>query len=61
VELTRKIAFYPPGNAEKWDHDLAWGDNLVRNWVAQWIDGKQYQIWPPEKANGELRLPPWFE
>ncbi|MEM3737117.1 MAG: ABC transporter substrate-binding protein [Candidatus Bathyarchaeia archaeon] len=61
VELTRKIAFYPPGHEEGWDHDLAWGDELVRNWISQWIDGKQYQIWPPERANAELKLPPWFE
>lgn len=61
VELTRTIAFYPPGQENKWDHDLAWGDKYVRNWISQWIDGKWYQIWPEDKANAELKLPPWFK
>lgn len=61
VELTRRIAFYPPGHEKKWDHDLAWGDEYVRNWISEWIDGKQYLIWPKERANAEMKLPPWFE
>ena len=61
VELTRKIAFYPPGQENIWDHDLVWGDEYVRNWISQWIDGKWYQIWPEDKANAELKLPPWFK
>ncbi|RLI14305.1 MAG: branched-chain amino acid ABC transporter substrate-binding protein, partial [Candidatus Hecatellales archaeon] len=58
--LTRRIAFYPRGHEYKWDHDLAWGSNLVRNWISQWQDGKQYIIWPKEMANSELKFPPWF-
>jgi branched-chain amino acid transport system substrate-binding protein len=61
VELTRNIAFYPPGDENKWDHDLAWGDKYVRNLISEWIDGKWYQIWPKDKANAELKLPPWFK
>ncbi len=61
VELTRSIAFYPRGHENKWDHDLAWGDKYVRNWISEWIDGKWYQIWPEDKANAELKLPPWFK
>ncbi|AAB91009.1 ABC transporter substrate-binding protein [Archaeoglobus fulgidus] len=54
VKLTRTIAFYP-------NHDLMWGDDYVRNWISQWQDGKQYIIYPPSVANGELKLPPWIE
>ena len=61
VELTRNIAFYPPGDENKWDHDLAWGDKYVRNSISEWIDGKWYQIWPEDKANAELKFPPWFK
>ncbi|MEM4245827.1 MAG: ABC transporter substrate-binding protein, partial [Candidatus Bathyarchaeia archaeon] len=61
VELTRMIGFYPRGHKNRWDHDLAWGDNLVRNWISQWIDGTWYQVWPRDKANAELKLPPWFK
>jgi branched-chain amino acid transport system substrate-binding protein len=61
AELTRRVAFYPPGNENKWDHDLAWGNDYVRNWISEWIDGKWYQIWPEDKANAELKLPPWFK
>lgn len=53
AELTRPIAFYK-------NHDLMWGNNYVRNWVAQWQDGKQYIIYPATVANGELKLPPWI-
>ena len=61
VVLTRNIAFYPPGHEQKWDHDLAWGDKYVRNHISEWIDGKQYQIWPQDQANAELKLPPWYK
>ncbi len=61
VELTRRVAFYPPGHENKWDHDLAWGNEYVRNWISEWIDGKWYEIWPEGKANAELKLPPWFK
>ncbi len=54
VTLTRVIAFYK-------NHDLVWGDDFVRNWVAQWQDGKQYIVYPKKVANGELKLPPWFK
>jgi branched-chain amino acid transport system substrate-binding protein len=54
AQLTRPIAFYK-------NHDLMWGDNYVRNWISQWQDGKQYIIYPPSVANGELKLPPWIE
>ncbi len=54
AELTRVIAFYP-------NHDLMWGDKYVRNWIAQWQDGKQYIISPKEVANGKLILPPWIK
>ncbi len=54
IKLTRTIAFYP-------NHDLMWGDDYVRNWISQWQDGKQYIIYPPSVANGELKLPPWIE
>ena len=54
VQLTRTIAFYD-------NHDLMWGDEYVRNWISQWQDGKQYIIYPPSVANGELKLPPWIQ
>jgi len=54
ARLTRTIAFYD-------NHDLMWGDNYVRNWISQWQDGKQYIIYPPSVANGELKLPPWIK
>ena len=53
AELTGPIAFYKK-------HDLMWGNNYGRNWVAQWQDGKQYIIYPATVANGELKLPPWI-
>jgi branched-chain amino acid transport system substrate-binding protein len=59
AELTRKIAFYPKGDENKFDHDLAWGDDLVRNWISQWQNGKQYVIWGKLK-NADMILPPWF-
>ncbi len=54
VELTRVIAFTS-------NHDLAWGDDFVRNWISQWQDGKQFIIHPKKVANGELKLPDWFK
>ena len=54
VELTRVIAFTS-------NHDLAWGDRYVRNWISQWQDGKQYIIHPKNVANGDLKLPDWFK
>ncbi len=51
--LTRTIAWHK-------NHALVWGDKFVRNWVAQWQDGKQYIIYPKTVANGELKLPPWL-
>ncbi len=53
AKLTRNVAFYK-------NHALVWGDNYVRNWVAQWQDGKQYIIYPSTVANGQLKLPPWI-
>ncbi len=52
--LTRPIAFAK-------NHDLAWGDNLTRNWISQWQDGKQFVIYPKHVATGELKLPPWIK
>ncbi|MDI9645160.1 MAG: ABC transporter substrate-binding protein [Archaeoglobales archaeon] len=54
IELTRKIAFTS-------NHDLAWGDKYVKNWVSQWQDGKQYILYPEKMATAELKLPPWFK
>ena len=54
VKLTRVIAFTK-------NHDLAWGNKFVRNWISQWQDGKQYIIYPKNVANGELKLPDWFK
>lgn len=54
VVLTRPIAFTE-------NHDLAWGDNLIRNWISQWQDGRQVIIYPPQMATGELKLPPWIK
>ncbi len=51
--LTRVIAFES-------NHDLAWGDEYVRNWISQWQEGKQYIIYPKSVANGELKIPPWI-
>ncbi|MEM4472805.1 MAG: ABC transporter substrate-binding protein [Archaeoglobaceae archaeon] len=53
IILTRPIAFTK-------NHDLAWGDNLTRNWISQWQDGKQVIIYPPKVATGKLKLPPWI-
>ncbi|MCS7118510.1 MAG: ABC transporter substrate-binding protein [Archaeoglobaceae archaeon] len=53
VILTRPIAFTK-------NHDLAWGDKLIRNWISQWQDGKQVIIYPQFVANGKLKLPPWI-
>jgi branched-chain amino acid transport system substrate-binding protein len=50
VELTRVIAWYD-------NHALAWGDDFVRNWPAQWQDGKQCIIWPSNVANCEFKMP----
>jgi branched-chain amino acid transport system substrate-binding protein len=52
IVLTRTIAWHK-------NHALVWGDKFVRNWIAQWQDGKQYIISPKNVANGELKLPPW--
>ncbi|NHW88663.1 MAG: ABC transporter substrate-binding protein [Archaeoglobales archaeon] len=54
VVLTRPIAFAK-------NHDLAWGDNLTRNWISQWQDGKQVVIYPEHVATGKLKLPPWIK
>ncbi|TDA26767.1 MAG: branched-chain amino acid ABC transporter substrate-binding protein [Archaeoglobi archaeon] len=54
VVLTRPIAFAK-------NHDLAWGDNLTRNWISQWQDGKQVVIYPEHVATGKLKLPPWMK
>ncbi|MCS7130393.1 MAG: ABC transporter substrate-binding protein [Archaeoglobaceae archaeon] len=54
IVLTRPIAFTA-------NHDLAWGDNLIRNWISQWQDGKQIIIYPKSVANGDLKLPPWIK
>ncbi|MCC6028425.1 MAG: ABC transporter substrate-binding protein [Archaeoglobus sp.] len=54
VVLTRPIAFAK-------NHDLAWGDNLTRNWISQWQDGKQVVIYPKHVATGKLKLPPWMK
>jgi branched-chain amino acid transport system substrate-binding protein len=54
VVLTRPIAFAK-------NHDLAWGDNLTRNWISQWQDGKQVVIYPEYVATGKLKLPPWIK
>ncbi len=59
IDLTRTIAFYPPGDENKFDHDLVWGDNYVRNWISQWQGGKQYVIRGKIK-NAEMIEPPWF-
>lgn len=59
VTLTRNLSFYPRGHELKFDHDLVWGDDYVRNWVSQWQDGKQYVIHGKIK-NAELKLPPWW-
>ena len=59
ITLTRVIAFYPPGDPNKFDHDLVWGDDYVRNWISQWQDGNQYVIRGKIK-NRNLKLPPWF-
>ena len=64
IELTRRIAFYPRGawgpDGTVWTHDLVWGDEYVKNWMAQWQDGKQYVLAPDWLANADLKLPPWF-
>lgn len=60
VTLTRNISFYPKGHEFKFDHDLVWGDNYVRNWISQWQGGKQYVIQGKVK-NAEMKLPPWFK
>ncbi|MCS7144550.1 MAG: ABC transporter substrate-binding protein [Archaeoglobaceae archaeon] len=54
IVLTRPIAFTA-------NHDLAWGDNLIRNWISQWQGGKQVIIYPSSVANGDLKLPPWVK
>ena len=54
VTLTRVVAFTK-------NHDLAWGNEFVRNWISQWQDGRQYIIYPENVANGELKLPDWFK
>ena len=54
VEVTRVIAWYK-------NHDLVWGDDYIRYWPAQWQDGKQVIIWPPNVATGELKLPDWIK
>ncbi|MCX8172962.1 MAG: ABC transporter substrate-binding protein [Archaeoglobaceae archaeon] len=54
IILTRPIAFTE-------NHDLAWGDNLIRNWISQWQDGKQVIIYPNTVATGVLKLPPWIK
>jgi branched-chain amino acid transport system substrate-binding protein len=59
IELTRRIAFYPKGDENKFDHDLVWGDDYVRNWISQWQGGKQYIIRGKLK-NRDMILPPWF-
>ncbi|MBE8539311.1 ABC transporter substrate-binding protein [Geoglobus acetivorans] len=53
AKLTRNIAFYS-------NHALVWGDEYVRNFIAQWQDGKQYYLYPSTVANGDLKLPPWI-
>ncbi len=53
AKLTRNVAFHK-------NHALVWGDEYVRNWIAQWQDGKQYIIYPSTVANGQLKLPPWI-
>ena len=53
AKLTRNVAFHK-------NHALVWGDDYVRNWIAQWQDGKQYIIYPSTVANGQLKLPPWI-
>ena len=60
VTLTRNLSFYPKGHELKFDHDLVWGDEYVRNWISQWQDGKQYVIHGKIK-NAEFKLPPWFK
>ncbi len=59
ITLTRKIAFYPPGDERKFDHDMVWGDDYTRNWISQWQNGKQYVIWGKIK-NADMILPPWW-
>ncbi len=62
---TRKVAFYPKGawgpDGTRADHDLVWGDDYVKNWMAQWQNGKQVVISPSWLANADLKLPPWFK
>lgn len=53
VVLTRPIAFTA-------NHDLAWGDKLIRNWISQWQDGRQVILYPEHVATGKLKLPPWI-
>uniref|UniRef100_A0A7J2TK32 Branched-chain amino acid ABC transporter substrate-binding protein n=1 Tax=Archaeoglobus fulgidus TaxID=2234 RepID=A0A7J2TK32_ARCFL len=54
IILTRPIAFTK-------NHDLAWGDNLTRNLISQWQDGKQVVVYPKNVATGELKFPPWIK
>ncbi|MEM2236842.1 MAG: ABC transporter substrate-binding protein [Candidatus Caldarchaeum sp.] len=65
IKLTRKVAFYPKGawgaDGTRWDHDLVWGDEYVKNWVAQWQAGKQYVLAPSWLKNADLKLPPWLK
>lgn len=53
AKLTRNIAFHS-------NHALVWGDDYVRNFIAQWQDGKQYYLYPETVANADLKLPPWI-
>lgn len=53
VVLTRPIAFTA-------NHDLAWGDKTIRNWISQWQDGKQVILYPEHVATAKLKLPPWI-
>lgn len=59
VILTRRLAWYPHGEERKFDHDVVWGDDFVRNWVSQWQGGKQYIIYGKLK-NAEMIFPPWW-
>ena len=63
IVLTRVIAFHPPGTTiqgVRWDHEVVWGEDFMRNWIFQWQDGKPYIVRGKLKTR-ELKLPPWLQ
>ena len=73
IGVSGRIAFTPKDHP-KWPHCIKFGPGYSTTCVGQWIDGKQYLIWPDGKAllgdkswvglkyegTVEYQLPPWM-